>query len=76
MIEEYIKKVLAGHDLETAEMEKAVSFIAQGKVPGKEIAELLLGLANKKETADEITGAAIALRRFVKPIHVKKDVIL
>jgi anthranilate phosphoribosyltransferase len=76
MIEDLIKKVSKRTDLSAEEMESAISLIAQGKVPEKEIADFLIALAKKIETAEEITGAARAMRNFVSRVHVERDVIL
>lgn len=76
MIRELIAKISRGMNLEAAEMERAVSFIAEGHASEQDIADLLLALAKKGETADEITGAARALRRYVRRVNVEKDVIV
>jgi len=76
MIEEFIKKVSNKINLETAEIEQAVSFIAEGRVSEKEIADFLSALSRKKETAAEITGAALALRRYVKRVNIDRDIVL
>ncbi|MBI5873987.1 MAG: anthranilate phosphoribosyltransferase [Candidatus Omnitrophica bacterium] len=76
MIEDLIKKVSKRTDLSAEEMENAISLIAQGKVPEKEIADFLIALAKKIETAEEITGAARAMRKYVSRVHVERDIIL
>lgn len=76
MIEEAIKKVVQKIDLSQEEMESAVSLIAEGKVAPEQIAIFLVALAEKKETALEITGAARAMRKYVSKVNVHSDVIL
>lgn len=76
MIEKLIEKAVKRIDLSSEEMESAFSFIAEGKVPEKDIAAFLVALAEKKETAEEITGAARAMRKFVSRVRVQRDVVL
>lgn len=76
MIEELIKKVSRKVDLTAQEAESAFSLVAEGRVPEKEITDLLCALAKKKETVEEITGAALAMRKFVTRVNVPKDTIL
>lgn len=76
MIEEAVKKVSHRIDLPVEESEKVFSLIAEGLVPEDEVASLLVALTKKKETAEEITGAARAMRRFVSRVKVEGDVIL
>ncbi len=76
MIEETIHKLSHHTDLSKDEAEAAMSLIAEGKVPEPEISSFLTALAKKGETADEIAGAALSLRKYVSRITVKQDVIL
>ncbi|HAJ56979.1 MAG TPA: anthranilate phosphoribosyltransferase [Candidatus Omnitrophica bacterium] len=76
MIEKLIEKAAKKVDLSLDEMESTFSLIAEGKVPEKEIADLLVALAKKNETAEEITGAARAMRKFVSRVRVERDVVL
>jgi len=75
MIEEFIGKVSHHTNLSAQEMESVISLIAEGHVQESEIASFLVALAKKKETAEEITGAARAMRRFVTRVNVHSDVI-
>lgn len=76
MIKEYIQKVSGGVSLTRDEMRQVVSFIAEGQSTDDEISSFLLALSKKRETAQEIAGAAEAMRRYVTPVSVKKDVVL
>lgn len=69
MIESYLGRVAAGEDLPAEAMEKVVGLLLDGKVPEKEIAVLLTALKHKGETAEEIAGAARAMRRHMTPIR-------
>ena len=75
MIQDAIDKVSKRVDLTRAEMETAVSYIAEGQAADNEISSFLVALAKKKETAEEIAGAAAAMRKYVSRINIKKDVI-
>ncbi len=76
MIKEAIVKVSRGEDLTADEMQEVICFIARGEAAERDIASFLSALADKTETADEITGAARAMRRFVTKVKVGADVIL
>ncbi len=68
MIESYLGRVAAGESLSAEAMEEVFGLLLEGKVPEKEIAVLLTALRAKGETADEIAGAARAMRRHMTPI--------
>jgi anthranilate phosphoribosyltransferase len=76
MIQDAINKVSKRIGLTQEEMETAMSYIAEGQASDSEISSFLVALAKKKETADEIAGAARAMRKYVSRINIKKDVIL
>lgn len=69
MITSYLGRVAAGQDLSQDEMTQVIDQLLQGTVPAGEIAVLLTGLRAKGETADEIAGAARAMRRHMTPIR-------
>ncbi len=48
----------------------------QGRLSPERISAFLIALRMKGETAQEITGAALAMRKFVKKINIKEDVVL
>jgi len=68
VITSYLGRVAAGQDLSQEEMTQVIDQLLQGSVPEGEIAVLLTGLRAKGETADEIAGAARAMRRHMTPI--------
>lgn len=76
MIIEAIKKISSMQDLTSVEMEAVISSIAGGEIAEEDISRFLSVLTRKTETADEITGAARAMRRYVSRIKVEADVIL
>jgi len=59
-----IEKVADRGDLTTEEMASAVSALIEGAAPEVAFAGLLIALRVKGETADELVGAATALRRL------------
>jgi anthranilate phosphoribosyltransferase len=75
MIEEALKKISGGGSLSVEEAETVFAAIAQGQVPEAAIETLLVALAKKGETPDEIAGAARAMRRFVTRVKVTSDVV-
>lgn len=76
MIEEALKKIGHREDLSAQEMEEVIVSVAQGEVPPEDIGRFLAALARKGETAEEITGAARAMRNFMTRVNVKGDCIL
>ena len=52
-----------GHSLSEAESRAAFGIVMQGEATSAQIAALLVGLRVKGETADEVAGAADAMRR-------------
>lgn len=68
MITSELGRLAGGLDLSQQEMETVVDQLLTGAVPANEIALLLTALRAKGETADEIAGAARAMRRHMTPI--------
>jgi len=68
VITSYLGRVAAGQNLSQEEMTEVIDQLLRGEVPEGEIAVLLTGLRAKGETADEIAGAARAMRRHMTPI--------
>lgn len=61
MISEYIDKVKVGGSLQVSEAEQCLNTILEKDVPDQQIAELLIALSEKGESADEILGFSRAL---------------
>jgi anthranilate phosphoribosyltransferase len=59
-------------NLSQDEMERVIDQLLRGEVPENEIAVLLTALRAKGETADEIAGAARAMRRHMTPIRTRR----
>jgi len=69
MIKEAIGKVVMGQDLNREEMEQVMDQIMSGEATPAQIGAFITALRLKGETVDEITGAAVIMRR--KALQVK-----
>ena len=76
MIKEAIDKLKTKISLTEKESEEVFTEIMSGKVETDEIADFLLALKNKKESIDEITGAARVMRKFATKISAKNEKLL
>ncbi len=63
-----IAQVMAGHDLAREEIAQVFGAIMEGEATAAQIGGLLVALRMKGETADEIAGAASAMRARALPI--------
>lgn len=72
----FLDRLAARRNLSLEEMERVIDLILQGQVPEEHIARLLTLLAEKGETAEEIAGAARALRRHMTPIRSRHRQVL
>ncbi|MCY3740959.1 MAG: anthranilate phosphoribosyltransferase [Candidatus Poribacteria bacterium] len=75
MISEYIDKVKVGGSLQVSEAEQCLNTILEKDVPDKQIAELLIALSEKGETADEILGFSRALLAKSRPVPLTSNAI-
>ncbi|MCD2348406.1 anthranilate phosphoribosyltransferase [Clostridium guangxiense] len=71
MLNEVIKKVTAYEDLTEEEAYEAVNKIMDGRVDEAQMAAFLVALKMKGETAEEITGAAKAMREHALKVELK-----
>jgi anthranilate phosphoribosyltransferase len=74
-IQQAIARAAAGRDLSAAEMEEVVAAIMSGEAGEAQIAGLLVALHVKGESAEEVTGAARAMRRFAARWPGRGDVV-
>src|SRR5204862_5671485 len=65
-----------GESLSLDEAAGAVDAIMRGKWNEAEIAIFLTALREKGETADEVAGAATAMRRHMRPIHTARSGVI
>jgi anthranilate phosphoribosyltransferase len=74
MLIEVLKRLMAQQSLDRSEARAVIASITEGPVPPSLTGALLAAWATKGETAEELTGAAEALRERVIPIRVEKDI--
>jgi len=70
VIGEAIKKLVERQDLDRQEMHAVFGEMMDGKASDVQKSALLIALRMKGETAEEITGAAMAMRERVTPLKV------
>src|SRR5260370_35886637 len=76
MIAAAIKKLVDRQSLERTEMYDVFGYVMDGKATDVQKSAFLVALRMKGETADEITGAAMAMRERVTPLQTNgADVI-
>jgi len=68
MIGEAIKKVVGGQNLDRDSMHEIFGYVMDGKASDVQKSAFLVALRMKGETAEEITGAALAMRERVTPL--------
>lgn len=68
-----IRRIVDGQHLQRDEMHELFGEVMDGKVTDVQKSALLVALRMKGETADEITGAALAMRERVTPLSVDRD---
>ena len=68
MIAESIKSIVEGRSLSRDEMHQVFSEVMDGRATEVQKSALLIALRMKGETAEEITGAAMAMRERVTPL--------
>jgi anthranilate phosphoribosyltransferase len=69
-------RVSAGDSLSLEEMRAAIGDIMQGAVPDAQIALFLTALREKRESVEEVAGAAMAMRDHMTPIRTTRDGVL
>ena len=75
MILEATEILSKGNNLSAHQMESVMEEIMTGKVATDQIASFLRALKNKTETPEEITGAALVMRKFVTKIITTQKII-
>ncbi len=65
-----LSTVVSGADLSRREAAAAMAEILSGATDPVHIAAVLVGLASKGETVDELTGMAVAMRAAAEPLRV------
>ncbi|MBX6350939.1 MAG: anthranilate phosphoribosyltransferase [Clostridia bacterium] len=75
MIEAYLKKVVAGEDLNELEAEAAITAAMAGQATPLHVAALLTALRVKGEAVSEVVGAARAMRRAATRIRTRHALV-
>jgi anthranilate phosphoribosyltransferase len=73
VITDALAQLLDGKDLTRAEAREVMDTIMSGEATPAQIGGFLVALRLKGETADEIAGAAEAMRAHVVPVNAKRD---
>jgi anthranilate phosphoribosyltransferase len=68
-----IKRIVDGKSLARDEMHEVFGDVMDGRTTDVQKSALLIALRMKGETADEITGAALAMRERVTPLDLDDD---
>ncbi len=76
MIDIAIRRVAEGQHLDRDEMYEVFGEVMDGRATDVQKTALLIALRMKGETADEITGAAMAMRERVTPLTVDREQII
>jgi anthranilate phosphoribosyltransferase len=76
MIDIAIRRIAEGQHLERDEMYEVFGEVMDGRASDVQKTALLIALRMKGETADEITGAALAMRERVTPLTVDREQII
>jgi anthranilate phosphoribosyltransferase len=63
-MKDYIQRIIEGYDLSQAEMNDVFDLIMTGLASPSQIAGFITALRMKGETVEEITGAALSMRRY------------
>ena len=70
MIADAIKRLVEGEDLDRQQMQSVFAEMMDGKASDVQKSALLIALRMKGETAEEIIGAAMAMRERVTPLDI------
>ena len=76
MIDVAIRRIAEGQHLGRDEMHEVFGEVMDGRASDVQKTALLIALRMKGETADEITGAALAMRERVTPLTVDREQII
>lgn len=76
MMRDYILQIQQGENLSHDEITVVMELIMSGQVPLDEIKNFLLALNQKGPTVEEITAAALIMRKFVVPVKSHHEIVL
>src|SRR5438105_796773 len=72
----YIQKIQQGQSLNHDEITIVMELIMSGHGSVDEVRDFLVALNTKGPTVEEITAAALIMRKFVVPVKTKHGVVL
>ena len=72
MLKAYFQRILANESLTQSEMQEVIGEVMDGKVDPVQIAGFLVALRMKGESAQEIAGAATAMRARMNRVNVNR----
>lgn len=75
IMQQYLKKVLSKQDLSAAEITNVGELLVAGTLSEAQSAALLMGLAMKGETVEEIVGLVKVLRQNMKSVTLSEEAI-
>jgi len=73
---DYILQIEQGENLSHDEIIVVMELIMSGQAPLEEIKQFLLALNKKGPTVEEITAAAMIMRKFVTPVKTRHETVL
>ena len=76
MIDAAVDRLRDGHDLSRDDAHAVMSFVMAGEASEAQIADLLVALHDKGETAEEIAGFAEAMREHLVPVRPRRAPIV
>ncbi|MCK8825895.1 anthranilate phosphoribosyltransferase [Fuchsiella alkaliacetigena] len=71
-----IKRIVAGENLEVAEMREAMDLIMSGETTAAQVGSFITALRMKGETVEEITGAAQIMRQKALAVQPEADLVV
>lgn len=76
MLKDAVEQVKNGQSLSSDTMEQVIDSLFQGKPSGKDVKSFLTGLHEKGESADELVGAALAMRKHMLRLQSSRSNIV
>lgn len=70
---DFLHLTAAGRDLSMAQATEALDIIFEGETSSAVLAAFLIALRMKGETANELAGFALSMRRHAQPVTVRRD---
>ena len=75
-MKELIKRIVAGENLQVAEMREVMDLIMSGEATSAQVGSFITALRMKGETVEEITGAAQIMRQKALAVRPEADLVV